>query len=193
MNRPPPVVVKVGGSLFDHTQLFPGLRTWLKALGKRVILVPGGGEAAEAVRTWDRIHQLGEEASHKIALTSLQASLQLFASQFPESPIIPQMIGRPMHPVSLLNLWEFAQREDIPHGWHVTTDSLAAYAAGTIGCKLILLKSRDLEDAPNWEQAARRGIVDAHFPMVVLHYQLEVEVINFRLHLDSLIDNEVTL
>ena len=49
------IVVKVGGSLFDHPQLGPGLRAYLDSLTPaRVLLVPGGGDFADSVRKLDR-------------------------------------------------------------------------------------------------------------------------------------------
>src|SRR5262249_5729227 len=66
------IVVKVGGSLFDHPRLGPGLRAYLDSLAPaEVLLVPGGGDFADAVRKLDRIHGLGEEASHQLALRTL--------------------------------------------------------------------------------------------------------------------------
>ncbi len=45
------IVVKVGGSLFDHPALGPGLRDFLQTLApNEVLLVPGGGPVADAVR-----------------------------------------------------------------------------------------------------------------------------------------------
>ena len=46
----PPIVVKVGGSLFDWPDLTPRLRDYLATLaGKNVLLIPGGGPAAPAL------------------------------------------------------------------------------------------------------------------------------------------------
>ena len=61
------IVVKVGGSLFDHPNLGFGLRAFLRSLTpSRVLLVPGGGAVAEAVRQsrpdimrWVKMHRTG--------------------------------------------------------------------------------------------------------------------------------------
>jgi len=66
------IVVKVGGSLFDHPRLGPGLRAYLDSLApSEVLLVPGGGRMADAVRELDRIHGLGEELSHWVAVRAM--------------------------------------------------------------------------------------------------------------------------
>ncbi|HEY1188734.1 MAG TPA: hypothetical protein VGE74_13855, partial [Gemmata sp.] len=59
------IVVKVGGSLYDSPALGPALRAFVASLAPaEVLLVPGGGAAADAVRALDRTHALGEEAAH---------------------------------------------------------------------------------------------------------------------------------
>ncbi|HVL11024.1 MAG TPA: hypothetical protein VM529_00565 [Gemmata sp.] len=66
------IVVKVGGSLYDHPQLAPRLRAYLDSLAPaEVMLVPGGGEVVDAVRKLDRVHGLGEEVSHGLAVLAL--------------------------------------------------------------------------------------------------------------------------
>ncbi len=75
------IVVKVGGSLFDSPRLGPALRAYLDALAPAdVLLVPGGGPVADAVRELDRTHGLGEEAAHWLALRSLGVTKELLLS-----------------------------------------------------------------------------------------------------------------
>ena len=70
-------VVKVGGSLFDHPKLGAGLRAYLESLAPaEVLLVPGGGGVADAVRELDRVHALGGEAAHWLALRSLGVTVR---------------------------------------------------------------------------------------------------------------------
>ncbi len=57
-----PIVVKVGGSLFDLPDLGPRLVQFLARLPTReIILVPGGGPIADLIRKFDQLHGLGEE------------------------------------------------------------------------------------------------------------------------------------
>src|SRR5271166_3401866 len=74
---PGPIVVKVGGSLFSMPDLAQRLRRWLAQAGPRILLVPGGGAAADVVREFDKCHSLGEEASHWLALWSLRLNAEL--------------------------------------------------------------------------------------------------------------------
>ena len=68
-----PLIVKVGGSLFDMPALAANLRAWLSGLPTtQVILVAGGGASADVVRALDCCHRLGEERAHWLALAALR-------------------------------------------------------------------------------------------------------------------------
>ena len=75
-----PIVVKVGGSLLDLADLGARLMSWLRTLHRRdLILVPGGGPTADVVRDMDRLHRLGEQPSHWLALRALSLNAHLLA------------------------------------------------------------------------------------------------------------------
>jgi len=66
------VVAKVGGSLLDWPQLADRLQRWLAALGTpRVVLVVGGGPAADLVRRRDQWDDLGDDKSHWLAVRAM--------------------------------------------------------------------------------------------------------------------------
>src|SRR3954447_24129718 len=75
-----PIVVKVGGSLYDLPDLGPRLAAWLGTLPEPVLLVPGGGAMADVVRDLDRCHGLGEAISHELALRSLTMNAWFLAA-----------------------------------------------------------------------------------------------------------------
>ncbi|VTR91824.1 Aspartate/glutamate/uridylate kinase OS=Pirellula staleyi (strain ATCC 27377 / DSM 6068 / ICPB 4128) GN=Psta_3593 PE=4 SV=1 [Gemmata massiliana] len=85
------IVVKVGGSLFDSPALGPALRTFIESLKPAdVLLVPGGGPVADAVRELDRTHGLGEEASHWLALQALSVT----------KAFLERVVGREPNPLT---------------------------------------------------------------------------------------------
>ena len=170
------IVVKVGGSLFDHPGLGPGLRAFVAELAPPVLLVAGGGDFADAVRTLDRVHALGEERAHRLALRSLAVTGALLEA------LALRCASRP----HVLDCHQFARDDDaLPHTWAVTTDSIAARAAVVYGAaRLILLKSIDIPSGMSWDAAAASGWVDAHFPNVVAGAAFAVEAVNFRRWLD---------
>ena len=80
----PAVVVKVGGSLFDWPDLKSQLPRFLAGLsGKTVVVVPGGGKAADAVRDLDQRFNLGEVISHWLALRALTLNAHFLAELLP--------------------------------------------------------------------------------------------------------------
>ncbi|MBX9579679.1 MAG: hypothetical protein K2X87_05160 [Gemmataceae bacterium] len=164
------IVVKVGGSLYDHPGLGPGLRAYLAELATEpVLLVPGGGDFGDAVRRLDAVHRLGEEAAHRLALRSLAAP----------AAFLEHLVG---NQAAVLDADDFCRRDDtLPHSWAVTTDSIAARAAVVHrAARLVLLKSIDIPPGTPWREAAECGWVDQHFPHVVAGRSILIEPVNFR-------------
>jgi aspartokinase-like uncharacterized kinase len=205
----PDAVVKVGGSLFDLPDLGPRLHRYLERTGwQHVLLVPGGGPAADAVRRLDRCHQLGEEAAHWLALEAMALNARFLAtilmreerepcrtalqSRLGREFARPDGSGEPSYGLdserwSVLDALRFAQADDgnpdcLPHSWAVTSDSVAARAAvvGAVG-RLVLLKSISIPTDLSWTEASQRGWVDEFFPLVLRAApHLEVSAVNLR-------------
>ncbi len=190
---PPPVVVKVGGSLYDHPRLGPGLNAFLDPLVRAgpVWLVPGGGAAADAVRELDRTHRLGEEVAHWLALRSLSVTALFLAGLVGDASVVEDPYVDRGDGLSVVDCYGFALSDDgrpgsLPHSWAVTTDSIAARVAAVFGAsRLVLLKSVDVPPATPWAEAAARGWVDAYFPAAVVEAAYPIEVVNFRRQLDA--------
>jgi len=175
------IVVKVGGSLFDHPRLGAGLRTYLDSLApSEVVLVPGGGVVVDAIRELDRVHGFGEEAAHWLAVRAMDVMGATLRALIGDSRIaIPDCLA-------LLQDDE-PRPGALPHSWNVTSDSIAARAAVVLGAeRLVLLKSVGVPPGTSWDEAVARGWVDEHFPRVVAGAPFAVEVVNFRRVVDSL-------
>ncbi len=178
------MLVKVGGSLFDHPKLGPVLAEWLAIQSEtKILLVAGGGRFANAVRQMDRIHKLGEEASHWAALASLAAPAAVLKAML-EPYNLPKEL-------EFIDCLAFAQSDDdkpmsLPHTWQVTTDSLAARIAVVHGCtRLVLLKSLEIPEGTSWDVAAKNGWIDEHFPTIANSATFLIEMVNFRIWLDQ--------
>ncbi|MDB5310805.1 MAG: hypothetical protein JWO38_5007 [Gemmataceae bacterium] len=188
--EPVVIVVKVGGSLYGHPGLGPGLRAFLDSLAPApVLLVPGGGPFADAVRTLDAAHQLGEESAHWLALNAMRTAGAFLGDLLWREPQAGQPL--PENRITIQDCLAFAvddeKRPDhLPHSWAVTSDSIAArLAIAEQACRLILLKSVDIPPGTPWAEAANRGWVDRHFPAVVAGQNLRVEAVHFRRRLDG--------
>ncbi|HEY3787576.1 MAG TPA: hypothetical protein VGL71_01920 [Urbifossiella sp.] len=170
------IVVKVGGSLYDHPRLGLGLLAYLNSLPEPVLLVPGGGSFADAVRKLDAIHHLGDDASHSLAMKAMN-----LAGEF-----LKQLIPALVHD-SRFDVYDAEFDNTLPHSWNVTSDSIAAQGAINFhASRLIILKSIDIPLGISWTAAAERGWVDPCFPALIHRVKFPIEVINFRRRLDSL-------
>ena len=89
-----PVVVKVGGSLLAWPELRSRLSAWLTTLSPaEVVLIPGGGAAADAVRELDRVHGLGDETAHWLAIRAMTLNAHFLAALVAEHPGGDAFIG----------------------------------------------------------------------------------------------------
>jgi aspartokinase-like uncharacterized kinase len=168
-----PVVLKLGGSLLG----LPDLRTRLDGVLHRYapssrLLVVGGGSTADLVRDWDRLHGLGKEISHRLALEAMALNARLVAAllanvELVDGPEECKACWRRKR-VGIVNAGAFAHTLEtisgraLPRSWEVTSDSISAWIAGWMGAeRLVLLKS---VEAPDDDQLSPGcGLVDPAF------------------------------
>ena len=175
-----PFVAKVGGSLFDLPDLRYRLQSWLAGVRERsVLLVPGGGAGADAIRQLDKIHHLGESHAHELAIAIMAVNAR-FLSLLLCRPVVTNgsQLGAAVLDVGpfLLNYDSGPNR--LAQSWKVTSDSIAARIASILGADLVLLKSVDLPPCCGWPRAAQEGFVDSEFPTTALG--LNVQWLNLR-------------
>jgi len=164
-----PTVIKLGGS-FAFSQ---ELRDWIEAIVMhrgRVVIVPGGGPFADAVREAQERMRFDDGTAHRMAVLAMEQYGCALAGmsgrlQLADSPeAIRRVLADGKVPV-----WLPAQMvlsdPDIPPSWDVTSDSLAAWLAGRIGAeRLVLVKHVEMREKtlPASDLAAR-GVVDKAF------------------------------
>jgi aspartokinase-like uncharacterized kinase len=173
-------VVKVGGSLFDRPDLGGRLAAFVGQWDKEpVVVVPGGGAAADAVRAWDRVQRLGDEVSHWLALRAMALSAEFLAALLRRSGVRVDVVDRPgasCRGVEVVDAWAFCRADDagpdrLPHSWAATSDSVAARVAHVAGAaQLVLLKS--CPPGPS-------DFVDPCFGDLVRRYRLRVLAVDF--------------
>jgi aspartokinase-like uncharacterized kinase len=139
-----PVVVKVGGGLL-RTAGLAGLRRACEevtemACTRPVLVVPGGGPFADAVRTVDAQVGLADGVAHMLALRAMDQLGGLLSQFLPGAEPLAELIA-PQGLAVLQAAPAFGGRPDVPESWTVTSDSLAVLAAGAIGAQeAVLLK-----------------------------------------------------
>jgi 5-(aminomethyl)-3-furanmethanol phosphate kinase len=165
-----PTVVKLGGSYAFSS----ALKSWIDAVAAcagRVVVVPGGGPFAETVRVAQPKMGFDDRAAHEMALlameqygcalASLGAGWRLAASAEAIRDVLREGGVPVWSPTPMLR-----DANDVPWSWDVTSDSLAAWLAGRIGAKRVLLV-KQLEPSPGRLRAAdlvADGIIDPAFP-----------------------------
>lgn len=176
----PVTVIKVGGSLFDLPDLGNRLSHVLGLLdGSRPLIISGGGRTADLVRDWDRIHNLGEERAHWLAIQSLTLNERLLNQLLPESEWVDSHAAAEAawraNRIPILSAYAYLSRPadpsleqaELPAAWEVTSDSIAAWITLTWPAQeLVLLKSVDLPEVETASELAARGFVDAYFPQL---------------------------
>jgi 5-(aminomethyl)-3-furanmethanol phosphate kinase len=162
-------IVKLGGSHATG----PHLRDWLTAIAAEagsIVITPGGGPFADAVRTAQASIGFDDRAAHAMALMamaqfgsaleSLNPALRLAASR---SAIFRALKGCK---VPVWSPERMARAATLPETWELTSDSLAAWLAGALGAsRLVLVKHGRFEGAAvDAYDLAARGVVDPLFP-----------------------------
>ena len=155
-------VVKIGGGVLADSVAFASV---LNAIGdiarsRRVLIVPGGGPFADAVREVDRREHLSDDAAHWMAILAMDQYAELIASRLPDSALvwnpdeIHDAIDAGRIPVLAPSRW-LRGADPLPHAWEVTSDSIAAWIAGSVGAtQLVLVKPPG---------AGGDGVVDPYF------------------------------
>jgi aspartokinase-like uncharacterized kinase len=162
-------IVKLGGSVAYSSRR----EAWLEALvswGGPLILVPGGGPFAEGVRTAQDRMGFDDAAAHRMALLAMEqfaVALGCYSEVFALAASrrdIDGAIRAGKIPIWLPSLMTLDAR-DMAASWNVTSDSLAAWLAGTCAARrLLLIKSCDLAGPASARELAARNIVDPCFP-----------------------------
>jgi aspartokinase-like uncharacterized kinase len=111
-----------------------------------MIIVPGGGPFADAVRTFDRSFPLSPAAAHWMALLAMDQYGHVLVDRISGAVLVDE-------PGSLLDCvnaggvavlapsrW-LRSADVLPRTWQVTSDSIAAFVAGAMdAARLILIK-----------------------------------------------------
>ncbi len=164
-------VIKLGGSLFSSHHLIQ----WLDALSKTsAIIVPGGGPFADAVRQAQARWQFDDTTAHHLAILAMQQYGRLLAGLCPRLSVATRLEALAQRQTQAI-VWLPNPKEldaaGIPARWDITSDSLAAWLAGQVQAKhLLLIKSVAELDQPtslaretNLAEAVAWGWVDPAF------------------------------
>lgn len=159
-------VVKIGGSLLGSPELYRWLEIFVKFSDGNVIIVPGGGLFADAVREAQAQSNISDAVAHKLAviamdqygllLAGMNTGLTTASSELELAERSWQHRGIVWLPSKMV-----LAEDSIPKNWQVTSDSLTAWLATKLGAdQLILIKSKSLASYQNTLSVPLQTLVD---------------------------------
>jgi 5-(aminomethyl)-3-furanmethanol phosphate kinase len=177
--RPPPekprapLVVKLGGSLHHRV---PEIVPLLCKSVRPLLVVPGGGRFAEAVRQ----EHVTDDAAHWMAIAAMEQYGWFIASH---GMMATDSLSVPEKTTVFLPYASMRQRDPLPHSWDVTSDTIAAWIADELEIGLLVLKSVDgiSLDGVIQEQVTtplQSDVVDPFFIPFVLKHRIKTTIIN---------------
>lgn len=171
MNVNPPaieVVVKIGGAALKDLAALDRALAELDATAGAIVIVPGGGPFADAVREVDRRVTLPDATAHWMAVRGMEQYAELLVSRLRRGTLVTDLDG--IHEairnggMPVLAPYRWLRRDDpLPHSWEVTSDSIAAWVARVTGAsQLVLVKPGTARQGgltdPYFEKALPEGV-----------------------------------
>ncbi len=143
-------IIKIGGSLLGSPELLRWLEVLVKFSKGHVIIVPGGGLFADAVREAQNLTNASDAIAHQLALLAMDQFGLLLAGMndglvTASSELEIAERGWQHRAMVWLPSQMILADQSIPQNWQVTSDSLSAWLANKLGAEqLILVKSKSL-------------------------------------------------
>lgn len=131
------IVVKLGGSLMDDS--LPVIRALLARFGTccdkeciSVLVIPGGGLFADAVRSASEKYKISDDAAHWMAILAME-QYAYYIHDKTGIDIVESLEGIPYGVTMLLPYRALKDKDELPHSWDVTADTIAAWIAKNLG------------------------------------------------------------
>lgn len=164
-----PLVVKVGGSLLTRREWAAGLTTLLEPIAAPRLIVAGGGPPVDALRAIDAMNPLSPWVMHELAIDTMGVTARLVAAALGVPLVAAPNAAPNAAPIAVLDTPTWLRQDGrlaaLPIGWHVTSDSIAAFVASHCGGRLLLVKSVPPPGfATGLTALSEAGWVDRHFP-----------------------------
>lgn len=180
----PTLVVKLGGSLAMSSALSQWLRELSHHGAARFAVVPGGGPFADAVRTAQRRWRFSDRVAHSMAVGAMNQFGHMLCGIEPRAlPCTTLEQIEQAWTQGRLPVWlpaELMHDSALPANWDVTSDTIAAWLAGSLRVpRLLLVKSCDVP--PAWRDPAAlaaAGIVDRALPDYLARTGVSLQVMH---------------
>jgi aspartokinase-like uncharacterized kinase len=174
-------VVKVGGGLLAADGALDRVCATLGGAAGPIVVVPGGGPFADAVRAFDRRVGLSADAAHWMALLAMDQYAHVLAERIAGAELAEDSAGVAAvlargHPAVLAPFRWLRNADVLPHGWEATSDSVAAFVAGALDAsRLVLVKPADEMAEP--VDPSFGEVVPAGLPVVIVGWSRLAEAL----------------
>jgi aspartokinase-like uncharacterized kinase len=168
-------IVKLGGSLLSS----PALKGWLDSLVQfgdgKVVIVPGGGLFAEAVRDVQSKTGVSDEIAHQMAVVAMDQYATLMTGLNPKLALASSELeiaecGWQHKAIVWKPSYMVLADEGLPKTWDLTSDSLAAWLAAKLNAKhLLVVKSVTSSADLGVDDLVANGTLDPCFPSYALN------------------------
>jgi aspartokinase-like uncharacterized kinase len=187
------VIIKLGGSLLSKgRELVQLLREYAERTARQLVIVPGGGPFADAIRTIANQEGVSDDAAHWMAVLAMHQYGFFLADDDPVVPTIENLEEVPAAgPLCILLPFKILKADDtLPHSWDVTSDTIAAFIALKLG-ERSFIKLTDVDGMLDengvvielirpHELIAQgyRGCIDAALPRFLVQHHMSCVIVN---------------
>ncbi len=175
------IVIKLGGSLMHSAkELVKEIISYSRSNGERILIVPGGGVFAETVRKVN----VSDEAAHWMAILGMEQYGYFLADRTGARLVEDLGLKEGVSIILPYNLLK--KRDELPHTWDVTSDSIAAWIAHQLKARFIKVTDVDgvyidgtlIKEIEAGKLVGKETCVDAGLPHFLIKNKMNCEVIN---------------
>jgi len=176
------IIIKLGGSLIQRARtIVKSLIEYTNSTDETIIIVPGGSKFADTVRRVDP----GQESAHWMAILAMEQYGYFLAdetgAELIDSLEIPDKGTYVLLPYNILK-----EKDELPHTWDVTSDTIAAWVAFQLGARFIKVTDVDgiylngmlQKEVHAFEIIGKETCVDAELPIFLMRRKINCEIIN---------------
>lgn len=182
------VVVKIGGSLMDSA---PDILKKLVEVTETeknisILVVPGGGVFADAIRSKGAQYDIGDEAAHWMAILAMEQYAYYLIDKTGAKGI--ETIESLPFGISILLPYRLLKTTDeLPHSWDVTSDTIAAWVAKRLNARFVKVTDVDgvlidgnlaLEVSARELEKMETSCTDIEFPKFMKANSMDCVIVN---------------
>jgi len=183
-------VLKIGGSLTNNAEK---LLQSLEKSGEKIVIIPGGGNFANNVRTLHENGKITDISAHKLATLCTDITGTYFSEisgiKTADNLFDAKKILQNESIVIILPSKIILSTDELPCSWEVTSDSFAGYITKLLKSKTLIIATDvdgiydkypegKLLNTINTKTIKGFTSVDKHLPKLISEYGIECFVVN---------------